>query len=79
MIYNIMHHDLITANFMQAKEKLKQLNAVNGENDKKKMELEVRLENEREAYAHKEVELNSIKVGLEFDLFSTLINFVIYS
>ena len=70
MIYNIMHQDLITANFMQAKEKLKQLNAVNGENDKKKMELEVRLENEREAYAHKEVELNSIKVGLEFNLYT---------
>ena len=76
MIVNSMHKKLYT-NFVQAKEKLKQLNAVNGENDKKKMELEVRLENEREAYAHKEVELNSIKVGLE--LIYTLINFVIYS
>ena len=78
MIFNIMHQKLIN-NFVQAKEKLKQLNAVNGENDKKKMELEVRLENEREAYAHKEVELNSIKAGLEFNLVYTLINFVIYS
>lgn len=49
----------------KAKEKLHVLNNANGETDRKRQELEIRLEDERLKYASKEVELSNMKLEID--------------